>query len=111
MELTDQNFEKEIGENQKPVLVDFWAVWCPPCKILAPMIEVIARDYQDELEFAKVNIDTAPEIAAKHGIDRVPAIVLFKEGKPVSGFVGLRPESQIKEWLDKALKEEKDGQG
>lgn len=106
IELTDENFEKEIRESQKPVLVDFWAAWCPPCKMLTPVLEKVAQDSQGRLSLVKVNIDQAPLLAQKYGIEQIPTVVLFKKGRPVGGFIGFRPEALIKNWLEGLLKED-----
>ena len=102
--LTDENFEREILNAQKPVLVDFYTSWCSPCTLLSPILEKIAEEYKDKFIFAKVNLDSVPITAQKYGIDRIPTIILFKEGKPVSGFVGVRPEAEIRKWLEENLK-------
>lgn len=104
MELTDQNFEKEIKNADKPVLVDFFASWCTPCFVLAPILEKISQEFGGKFILTKVNLDKVPLTAQKFGIDRIPTVVLFKEGKPVSGFFGLRPEPLIREWLEENLK-------
>lgn len=103
MILTDENFDKEVSGNQKPVLVDFFAEWCGPCNILGPVLEKIATDYTDKIILAKVNVDSAPLVSQKYQISSIPAVFLFKNGKPVSGFVGARPEQDIKTWLDKNI--------
>jgi len=103
MELTDQNFEAKIKNSEKPVLVDFFAEWCQPCYILGPILEKVVEDFKDKIIFAKVNLDTAPLTAQKYGIDRIPMVVLFKGGKPISGFVGVRPEPVVREILNKML--------
>jgi len=105
--LTDQNFDEEIQKAEKPVLVDFWTVWCGPCTMLTPILEKLAREYEDKVVLAKVNLDLAPLIAQKFGIDRIPTVILFREGKPISGFIGVRPEQAIREWLEKILGEGK----
>jgi len=105
--LTDLNFEKEIQSTSKPILVDFWATWCYPCSVLSPILEKLAKEYQDELILAKVNIAEAPMISEKLGIDQIPTVILFKNGKPISGFIGVRPEPVIREWLGKMLRESK----
>lgn len=102
--LTDQNFDQFVQGSEKPVLVDFWAQWCMPCLALGPTLEKVAREYSDKLILVKVNLEAAPQIAQKYGIERIPTVILFKGGKPVSGFIGLRPEPIIKEFLDEALK-------
>lgn len=103
--LTDQNFEKEINATDKFVLVDFFAVWCDPCSMLAPILEKVEKDLNGKFILAKVNVDNAPLTAQKFGIDSIPNVMLFKNGKQISGFVGLRPEQTIKEWLEKMFKD------
>ncbi len=105
-ELTDENFEKEILNSSKPVLVDFFATWCAPCSVLQPILEKISEDLEGKFILAKVNIDEVPAIAQKFGINVIPTIILFKNGKNVSGFSGLKPEGIIKEWLENMLAED-----
>ena len=102
--LDDQKFKEEVSKSDKPVLVDFWAPWCGPCSFFTPVLEKVAEEYKDEIILAKVNIDTAPIIAREYEIDRIPTVLLFKNGNPVSGFVGAMQESAIKEWIEKNLK-------
>jgi thioredoxin 1 len=102
LNLTDENFEKEI-QVKKPVLVDFWAEWCGPCQMLGPILEKVAGVYQDKVIFAKVNVDAAPLTSQKYQINQIPSVILFKEGQPVSNFIGARPEEFIKNWLDETL--------
>jgi len=104
MNLNDQNFETEIKNAKKPVLVDFWADFCRPCSVLAPILEKIVEEKKDELILAKVNLETAPLAAQKYGVDRIPLVILFKDGKPVSGFIGAKPEEEIKKWLEESLR-------
>lgn len=103
LELNDQNFEETISKSQKPVLVDFYAVWCPPCQMLAPVLDEIAKEMEDKTLFARLNIDAAPVTASRYGIEQIPTIILFKEGEPSSGFVGFQPKETIKEWLEISL--------
>ena len=103
IELNDENFEKEIAVAEKPILVDFWAEWCFPCKTLGPILEKLSENFEEKIIFAKVNIDSAPLTAQKLRIDRIPSVILFKEGRAINGFVGLLPEEAIKEWLEKNL--------
>ena len=110
-DLSDQNFEKEISNVKKMVLVDFYASWCTPCHILSPILEKIAEDYREKIILAKVNLDYTPLTAQKYGVEKIPTVILFKDGKPVSRFVGVRPESIIREWLKESqelLKEKKE---
>ncbi len=109
--LTDENFEEEIKKADKPILVDFWSTWCGPCATLSPILEKLAEEYQDKITLAKVNLDAAPLTAQKFGISRIPTVVLFKDEKPISGFIGVKPGLVIKEWLGKMLGEEKRGGG
>ena len=102
--LNDQNFEIEIENAKKPVLVDFWMFGCAPCFLLSPILEKLANDYGEKVIFAKANLDTVPLAAQKYGINMTPTVILFKEGRPVSGFIGARPENEIKEWLEENLK-------
>ncbi len=101
--LNDQNFDKETTEADKPVVVDFWATWCAPCNVLSPILEKLAKEYEDKLILAKVNVDEARQTAGKFGINQIPTVVMFKKGKPISGFIGARPESAVREMLDKML--------
>lgn len=99
---TDANFEKLVIENSfhKPVLVDFWAEWCSPCKALMPVLAKIAEDYQGELLLAKVNCDIEQGVVMRLGIRSLPTVVLFKDGQPVDGFAGAQPESAIRAMLE-----------
>jgi len=110
IELTDQNFNETIQNTNRPVLVDFWAHWCSPCLVLGPILEKLVNEYREKLILAKVNLDTAPLAAQKYGIEQIPTIILFKEGKPISGFVGVRPEPQIREWLEENLRKHEAGE-
>ncbi len=101
--LTDENFEKEINNTDKPVLVDFFAAWCEPCFILAPILEKITEDFGGKFILMKADLDDNPLIAQKLGIDRIPTVVFFNNGKPISGFVGIKSEAVIKEWLENIM--------
>lgn len=104
MQITDQNFEEELKKAAKPVVVDFYADWCGPCRALGPVLEKIAEEYKDKIILLKANVNEIPMAAEKYGADRIPFVVLFKNGKPVDSFVGLAPEESIKEWLNNNLK-------
>ena len=106
LNLNDQNFEAEIKKAGQPVLVDFWADWCFPCQMLSPILDEAIEELKNDIVLAKVNIDEAPIISQKYGIEKVPTIFLFKEGKPKSFFEGVRGEMEIKNWLNKNLKDE-----
>ncbi|MBL7142580.1 MAG: thioredoxin fold domain-containing protein, partial [Candidatus Pacebacteria bacterium] len=106
MVFTDENFEKEISEAKKPFLVDFWMKGCTPCVLIAPILEKLAEELKEEISFAKVNLNIAPLAVQKYGVNAVPTVILFKEGKPVGGFVGMMPEENIRVWLKENLQEE-----
>src|SRR5438874_10613166 len=99
-ELTDTNFESEVLKSDQPVLVDFWAEWCMPCKMLAPTIEKIANDYVGKVKVGKVDTDSNREISIKYGISAIPTVILFKNGMVAQKFVGLRHERDFKAALD-----------
>lgn len=103
-DLTDENFDEMIRKSKIPVLVDFFAIWCPPCTILSPILENLEKEYEGKLIFAKVNVDTAPQVSQKFGINPIPTVILIKDEKTIDGFVGVRPEPAIKEWLEKYVK-------
>ncbi|MFH1894820.1 MAG: thioredoxin [Patescibacteria group bacterium] len=103
MNLSDENFEKEIQNGKTPVLIDFWTEWCGPCQILGPILEKVAEEYKEKIVFAKVNVDSSPVSSQKYQISQIPTVVLFKGGKPASGFIGARPEEFIRQWLNEAL--------
>jgi thioredoxin 1 len=104
MQLTDQNFEKEIQDSKLPVLVDFFATWCEPCSMLAPILEKIAKDMEGKFVLAKANLDENAQTSQKFGVEKIPTVILFKDGKAVSGFVGLAQEEAIKDWINNELK-------
>lgn len=105
MDVTVENFELEVmaASMQTPVLVDFWAPWCGPCKTIGPMLEKLEEDYQGRFKLVKINSDEEQQLAGAFGIKSIPTCVLLKEGRPVDGFMGALPEGKIKEFLDKHL--------
>ena len=103
VEVSDAEFESSIIKNDKPALVDFWAEWCQPCKMLAPTVEEIAGEYVDKVTVAKVNVDDNPQTATKFGIRGIPTILLFKEGKVVQQMVGVKPKGDITIAIDEIL--------
>jgi ferredoxin-thioredoxin reductase catalytic chain len=104
--LTDDNFEKEIKSADKLILVDFFATWCNPCFMLAPILDKIVDEFKEKVVLMKVDIDANPLIAQKFSIEQIPTVILFKNGKPVGGFVGLRTEEDIKDLLENVIKTE-----
>ena len=101
-EFTDQNFEAEVLNNSQPVLVDFWAEWCMPCRMLTPTIEKLARDYAGKVTVGKLDTDANRDVAVKYSINAIPTVILFKDGQVAQKFVGLRQERDFKEALDAA---------
>ena len=100
VELTDQNWEAEVLKSDKPVLVDFWAEWCMPCRMLSPTIEKLAKDYAGKVKVGKVDTDANRDVSMKYGISAIPTVILFKNGEVAQKFVGLRQEKDFKEALD-----------
>jgi len=100
VEFTDDNFSDEVESSSKPVLVDFWAEWCGPCRMVGPVVDEIAGEYNDKAKVGKVNVDNNPEISVKYGIRSIPALLIFKDGEVVDQIVGAVPKAQIKKQLD-----------
>ena len=100
LEFTDENFEKEVLESGIPVLVDFWAEWCSPCLMLAPIIEEINNEYKGKLKVGRLNVDKNPNTAVKYGIMSIPSLLLFKNGKVEEQIVGYQPKKNIIEKLN-----------
>tara|TARA_Y100000813_G_C24152844_1_gene348026 strand:- start:1618 stop:1941 length:324 start_codon:yes stop_codon:yes gene_type:complete len=97
--LSLDNFDKEISSSNIPVLVDFWAEWCGPCKMLGPILEEISKDLKDKLQVVKVNLDENQDLAMKYSIRSIPTLLLFKEGELIDTKVGLLPKSDLVDWL------------
>lgn len=100
----DSNFDQMVLQADTPVLVDFWAAWCGPCRMVAPVVEELAQEYEGRISFAKVDVDQSPKIASRYGIMSIPTLLLFKKGEPVSYVVGFRPKADLKQGLDAVLK-------
>lgn len=100
LELTDSNFSDEVENSDKPVLVDFWAEWCGPCRMVGPVVEELAGEYEGKAKIGKVNVDNNPEVSVKYGIRSIPALLIFKNGEVVDQIIGAVPKNQIKKQLD-----------
>jgi thioredoxin 1 len=103
VKIEDSNFNEAVVQAKTPVLVDFWAPWCGPCRMVAPVVDELAKEYDGRVGFGKVNVDENPKIASQYGIMSIPTLILFKDGKPVSNIVGFRPKDELKQNLDDAL--------
>lgn len=98
---TDQNFEKEVIKSDKPVLVDFWAAWCAPCRIVSPVIDELAKEFEGKVKVGKLNVDENPNVATKFGIMSIPTIVIFKKGQVVKTMVGVQGKESYKKEIGK----------
>ncbi|MBB01700.1 MAG: thioredoxin [Rubinisphaera brasiliensis] len=103
LEFTDGNFQTEVLSGDQPVLVDFWAPWCGPCKMMTPTIEELATDYAGKVRIGKLNTDDNPNTASEHGISAIPTLMLFKNGELVERLTGVVPKDQLATTLDKHL--------
>ncbi|MCK4273521.1 MAG: thioredoxin [Dehalococcoidales bacterium] len=103
VEIEEAKFNELVLQAETPVLVDFWAPWCGPCRMVAPVVEQLAEEYDGEVSFVEVNVDNNPRIASQYGIMSIPTLMLFKEGKPVDTIIGFRPKEELKKSLDAAL--------
>ena len=101
--LTDQNFDAEVLKSSEPVLVDFWAEWCAPCRMVAPVIEQINAEYEGAIKVGKLDVDASPVISAQLGVMSIPTIILFKGGVAIQRMVGFQPKPSLKGKIDSAL--------
>jgi len=99
IDLSEQNWEQEVLQADKPVLVDFWAPWCGPCRIIAPMIEELAEEFGEQIKVGKLNTDENPNIAMRYGIRAIPTIILFKNGEVVDTRIGVQPKEALKQMV------------
>lgn len=98
--LSDANFEQEVLQSDQPVLVDFWAAWCGPCRVIAPAIEEIANEYEGKARVGKLDVDHNPQVAMRYGIRSIPSLIFFKDGRPVDQLIGVVPKNVLAQKLD-----------
>lgn len=103
VEVTDANFDAEILKSQLPVLVDFWAVWCAPCRAIAPHVDALAKEYDGKIRVGKCDIDSNPQVPTQYDIRSIPTLLMFKDGKVVGQVVGAVPRAKLEEMVKKAL--------
>ena len=102
-EISDTNFAAEVLQSSQPVLVDFWAPWCGPCRMIAPVVEQLAGENADTLKVAKINVDDSPSTAASYGVSSIPTLMLFKGGEVVDRFVGVQPKTRLQEAINQSI--------
>jgi thioredoxin 1 len=102
-EVNDSNFDQMVLQSKTPVLVDFWAVWCGPCRMVAPVVEELADEYEGKVTMVKLNVDENPKTASQYGIMSIPTLFIFKDGAPVSNIIGFRPKAELKKSIDAVL--------
>ncbi len=101
--VSDQNFAEEVLKSREPVLIDFWAPWCGPCRLVSPIVEELADEYKGKIKVGKMNVDENERTAYKYGIRSIPTIMLFKDGRPVDQIIGAVPKHILKKMIDKNL--------
>ena len=103
LEFTDDNFQEEVLNSNQPVLVDFWAEWCAPCRALGPVIDELSGEYEGKAKIGKLDIDTNRDAAIKYGIQSIPSIIIFKDGEVLNKFVGISPKDELVSAIDAAM--------
>lgn len=103
VQVTDQNFETEVLNATVPVLVDFWAAWCGPCKMIAPLLEELATEYNGKIKVGKLDVDANPTTSMQFGVMSIPTLIVFKDGKPAQRIVGYQPKANLKQRIDQVL--------
>lgn len=103
LNLTDQNFEEQVLKSDTPVVVDFWAPWCQPCRLLEPVIEELAKEYGGKVKIGKLNVDESPQSASKYGIMSIPSVFIFKNSEPVKSIIGVQSKEKLKREIEEIL--------
>jgi thioredoxin 1 len=103
IEINDTNFKSEVTDSEMPVLVDFWAPWCGPCRMIAPILEELAKEYDGKVKVVKINVDDSPNTAGEYGVRSIPTLILFKDGKVFEQTVGAQSKEKLKQLVDKSL--------
>ena len=103
VEVTDETFQDEVVGSSVPVLVDFWAEWCAPCKMIAPIVEELADEYDGKVKFAKLDVDSNPNVASTFSVRSIPTLLIFKDGSPVGQIVGAVPKTVLKSRLEQSI--------
>ena len=101
--VSDATFEADVLRSTRPVLVDFWAEWCGPCKMIGPSLEELAKEYGEKVTIAKVNVDESPSVASRYNVRSIPALMVFKGGQVAASRIGAMPKNKIKEWVDSVI--------
>ena len=103
IDINDDNFDSEVLESDKPVLIDFWAEWCGPCKMIGPSLEELSEEYGEKIKIVKVNVDENPNSPSQLGVRGIPALFLFKDGAVISNKTGAAPKAALKDWIDSSI--------